>query len=169
MAAALANMLDGYWVLVTAVRPQEREPLMRQVGGAACGRAGVRQCAVGRCFAFPPPLPASFVPHPAPAPAVYAHPHPPRLQVAECGGEVVAAVRASDPPHVVLTRSVRSPKYRGLMRVAPHTPVVTPDWLTASLQVGAGGRAQRVQPVGACRWCLHAGGVCSWQTWLVGG
>ncbi|PSC67627.1 DNA topoisomerase 2-binding 1-A isoform X1 [Micractinium conductrix] len=86
MAAALANMLDGYWVLVTAVRPQEREPLMRQV--------------------------------------------------AECGGEVVAAVRASDPPHVVLTRSVRSPKYRGLMRVAPHTPVVTPDWLTASLQAG---------------------------------
>ncbi|KAL4420056.1 hypothetical protein ABPG77_007495 [Micractinium sp. CCAP 211/92] len=52
------------------------------------------------------------------------------------GVEVLSAFSNRDPPHLVITRSVRSPKYRALMRVHPHTPVVTPDWLAASVQAG---------------------------------
>ena len=67
-------------------------------------------------------------------------------QVAQCGGEFLTAFNIRDPPHLVITRSVRSPKYRALMRAHPHTPAVTPDWLTASVEVGAragGGEAQK--------------------------
>ncbi|KAL4440616.1 hypothetical protein ABPG75_003617 [Micractinium tetrahymenae] len=63
-----------------------------------------------------------------------------REQVAErlvaAGAEVLSAFSIRDPPHLVITRSVRSPKYRALMRAHPHTPVVTPDWLAASVQAG---------------------------------
>lgn len=65
-----------------------------------------------------------------------------REQVAErlvaAGAEVLSAFSIRDPPHLVITRSVRSPKYRTLMRAHPHTPAVTPDWLAASVQVGQG-------------------------------
>lgn len=56
-----------------------------------------------------------------------------------CGGQFTSSVSLKDPPHVVITRSVKSPKYRALLRAHPHTPVVTPEWLAASAQVGGGG------------------------------
>jgi topoisomerase (DNA) II binding protein 1 len=40
------------------------------------------------------------------------------------------------PPHLVITRSVKSPKYRAVMRSNPAVPVVLPDWLLASAQQG---------------------------------
>lgn len=52
-----------------------------------------------------------------------------------CGGVCLSSFSTKDPPHLVVTRIVRSPKYRALLRAHPHTPVVTPDWLAASLQV----------------------------------
>ena len=55
--------------------------------------------------------------------------------VAQAGGESQTAFSVRDPPHLVITRSVRSPKYRTLLRAHPHTPVVTPEWLAASAQV----------------------------------
>lgn len=55
--------------------------------------------------------------------------------VAQAGGESQTAFSVRDPPHVVVTRSVRSPKYRSLLRAHPHTPVVTPEWLAASARV----------------------------------
>lgn len=61
------------------------------------------------------------------------------VQLAQCGGEFLTAFSTRDPPHLVITRSVRSPKYRALLRAHPHTPVVTPDWLAASVQVGGQG------------------------------
>lgn len=81
----MEHLLAGYWVLITAVRPQEREELARLV--------------------------------------------------ARCGGESQSAFSLRDPPHLVLTRSVRSPKYRALVRAHPQVPVVTPEWLTAAAQV----------------------------------
>lgn len=55
--------------------------------------------------------------------------------VAQAGGESQTGVSLRDPPHLVITRSVRSPKYRALLRAHPHTPVVTPEWLASSTQV----------------------------------
>jgi hypothetical protein len=57
--------------------------------------------------------------------------------VQQCGGEFLTAFSTKDPPHLVITRSVRSPKYRALLRAHPHTPVVTPEWLFTSVEVGA--------------------------------
>lgn len=54
--------------------------------------------------------------------------------VEQLGGSL-CGVSLRDPPHVVITRNVRSPKYRALLRAHPHLPVVTPDWLAASAQV----------------------------------
>ena len=56
--------------------------------------------------------------------------------VAEHGATLVAGVNSGDPPHVLITRSVLSPKYRALMRSHPEVPVVTPDWLTESAAKG---------------------------------
>ena len=78
-------------------------------------------------------------------------------QVAQCGGEFLTAFNIRDPPHLVITRSVRSPKYRALMRAHPHTPAVTPDWLTASVEVGA--RAGGGEARWWC-WCWCQCSVC---------
>lgn len=61
-----------------------------------------------------------------------------RLQAvaAEHGIQLVSAVRKQTPPHVVVTRSVRSPKYRAVIRASPGVPVVTPDWLLACARQG---------------------------------
>lgn len=73
------------------------------------------------------------------------------------GVEVLSAFSNRDPPHLVITRSVRSPKYRALMRVHPHTPVVTPDWLAASVQVRIASWASRfVQCLAAERPVPHS-------------
>lgn len=89
----MADLLAGQWVLVTAVKPAEREQL------------------------------AATVEH--------------------CGGVPLSSFSSRDPPHLVITRSVRSPKYRALLRLHPHTPVVTPEWLAASTQASWGKLAPR--------------------------
>lgn len=81
-------------------------------------------------------------------------------QIAQCGGVFLTTFSPRDPPHLVITRSVRSPKYRALMLAHPHTPVVTPDWLAASVQVrpslaSKGRRSCRVLPaLHACTDCV---------------
>lgn len=92
------NVLSGQTVLVTAVRPHEREALAASIAAA--------------------------------------------------GGQFTGSVSLRDPPHLVITRSVKSPKYRALLRVHPHTPVVTPEWLSACVQ------ARRVSALGGS--CLGA-------------
>ena len=52
------------------------------------------------------------------------------------GAVLLGIVDPKDPPHVVITRSVRSPKYRAAMRVDPTIPAVDPRWLEASLAAG---------------------------------
>lgn len=52
------------------------------------------------------------------------------------GIELVSAVRKDRPPHLVITRSVRSPKYRAVLRTDPDVPAVTPNWLLACVQQG---------------------------------
>ncbi len=53
----------------------------------------------------------------------------------EHGFELLTSVGKA-PPHLVITRSVRSPKYRAVMRSDPAVPVVTPDWLLDSARQG---------------------------------
>lgn len=81
----MEHLLAGYGVLITGVKPREKEELARLVE--------------------------------------------------QCGGQPQSAVNVRDPPHLIVTRSVRSPKYRHLLRAHPHTPAVTPEWLAASAQV----------------------------------
>ena len=50
------------------------------------------------------------------------------------GGYVVAAITPNDPPHVVVTRRVGSPKYCSVLRKHPMIPVVSPDWMKTSVE-----------------------------------
>lgn len=50
------------------------------------------------------------------------------------GGHVVTAITPNDPPHVVVTRRVGSPKYCNVLRKHPMTPVVSPEWIKNSLE-----------------------------------
>jgi topoisomerase (DNA) II binding protein 1 len=52
------------------------------------------------------------------------------------GAVLLSAATANDPPHVVMTRRVGTPKYFATMRHRPSTPVVTPEWLNASVSAG---------------------------------
>lgn len=52
----------------------------------------------------------------------------------EGGGHVVVAITPNDPPHVVVTRRVGSPKYCNVLRKHPMTPVVSPEWMKRSLE-----------------------------------
>lgn len=52
------------------------------------------------------------------------------------GAVLLSAATANDPPHVVMTRRVGTPKYFVTMRHRPNTPVVTPEWLNASVSAG---------------------------------
>jgi hypothetical protein len=54
----------------------------------------------------------------------------------EQGAVVLTAATATDPPHVFIARRVGTPKYHRVLRNNPSTPVVTPDWLTASVAAG---------------------------------
>lgn len=51
------------------------------------------------------------------------------------GIQLLTGVRKT-PPHVVVTRTVRSPKYRLVMRTSPEVPAVSPDWLLACARQG---------------------------------
>jgi len=55
---------------------------------------------------------------------------------AEQGAVIVGAVTAHDPPHLIITRRVGSPKYFAALRLNAATPVVTPEWLAASVREG---------------------------------
>jgi hypothetical protein len=55
---------------------------------------------------------------------------------ARSGAVLLSAATAADPPHVVLTRRVGTPKYLAALRRAPGTPVVTPEWLADSVRRG---------------------------------
>ena len=72
-------------------------------------------------------------------------------QVELWGGEFLSTFSVRDPPHLVITRSVRSPKYRALLRAHPHTPAVTPEWLSSCAQAG---------PCRRCPLPVHA--CCCW-------
>jgi len=50
------------------------------------------------------------------------------------GGHVVSSITPNDPPHVVVTRRVGSPKYCSVLRKHPMTPVVSPEWMKASVE-----------------------------------
>lgn len=54
----------------------------------------------------------------------------------EHGIQLLAAAGAARPPHLVITKSVRSPKYRAVVRADPSVPVVTPSWLLACVKEG---------------------------------
>jgi len=45
------------------------------------------------------------------------------------GAVVLSAVTHNDPPHVIVTRRVGSPKYSAVLRRHPRTPVVSPEWI----------------------------------------
>jgi hypothetical protein len=59
-----------------------------------------------------------------------------RLAVEHGGVLVGSRVSINDPPHVVITRSVRSHKYRAVMRIESTIPVVGPAWLADSVAAG---------------------------------
>ena len=51
------------------------------------------------------------------------------------GFQLLTAVGKA-PPHLVITRNVRSPKYRAVVRATPAVPIVTPEWLLACAREG---------------------------------
>jgi len=52
------------------------------------------------------------------------------------GAVVLSTATSNDPPHVIVTRRVGSPKYFSALRRNPRTPIVTPEWLTESVRKG---------------------------------
>jgi hypothetical protein len=62
-------------------------------------------------------------------------------QVVQWGGEFLSTFSVKDPPHLIITRSVRSPKYRALLRAHPHILAVTPEWLFSCAQAGGAAAA----------------------------
>ena len=52
------------------------------------------------------------------------------------GAVILSTANANDPPHVVITRMVGSPRYFTILRRNSNTPVVTPEWLSASVEQG---------------------------------
>lgn len=54
----------------------------------------------------------------------------------EHGGIVMSAITPNDPPHVVVTRRVGSPKYCSVLKRHPMTPVVSPEWIRTSVSEG---------------------------------
>lgn len=51
------------------------------------------------------------------------------------GGIVLTTSTPNDPPHVVVTRRVGSPKYCSVLKKHPMTPVVSPEWIKNSIEV----------------------------------
>lgn len=65
------------------------------------------------------------------------------------GAAVLSTATPNDPPHVIVTRRVGSPKYLAVLRRHPRTPVVAPEWISNSLSSGK--RIPYAQySVGAC-------------------
>jgi hypothetical protein len=56
--------------------------------------------------------------------------------VARHGAQLLTAASARNPAHIVITRNVRSYKYREMMKIDPTIPVVKPAWLIKSHQAG---------------------------------
>lgn len=56
--------------------------------------------------------------------------------VAGLGGEVCAFISRNDLPHTVITRNVRSAKYRAVLRLDAAIPVLLPEWLHDSAAAG---------------------------------
>ena len=83
-------------------------------------------------------------------------------QVVQWGGEFLSTFSVKDPPHLIITRSVRSPKYRALLRAHPHILAVTPEWLSSCAQAGAAAAAARLRIV-CCCWPLRAAAARAMQ------
>ena len=52
------------------------------------------------------------------------------------GAVVLSTAKADNPPHVIITRTVGSPRYFAILRRNENTPVVTPEWLTSCIAQG---------------------------------
>lgn len=50
------------------------------------------------------------------------------------GAVVLSTANANDPPHVIITRTVGSPRYFAILRRNAKTPAVTPEWLTSCIE-----------------------------------
>ncbi|KAH7624662.1 putative DNA topoisomerase 2-binding protein 1 [Nannochloris sp. 'desiccata'] len=52
------------------------------------------------------------------------------------GAVILSTANANDPPHVVITRTVGSPRYFTILKRNASIPIVTPEWLTCSIEKG---------------------------------
>ena len=52
------------------------------------------------------------------------------------GAVILTTANANDPPHVVITRTVGSPRYFTIIKRNANIPIVTPEWLTSSIEKG---------------------------------
>jgi twin BRCT domain len=50
------------------------------------------------------------------------------------GAVILSTANANDPPHVVITRTVGSPRYFTILKRNASIPIVTPEWLTSSVE-----------------------------------
>jgi hypothetical protein len=50
------------------------------------------------------------------------------------GAVILSTANANDPPHVVITRTVGSPRYFTILKRNANIPIVTPEWLTSSIE-----------------------------------
>jgi topoisomerase (DNA) II binding protein 1 len=52
------------------------------------------------------------------------------------GAVILSTANANDPPHVVIIRRVGTPRYFTILKRNASIPIVTPEWLTSSIEQG---------------------------------